>query len=344
MKTIPYSRQSIDDDDIAAVVAVLRSDYLTTGPKVPEFEAALCAVTGAKHAVAVSSGTAALHLAMLSLGIGPGDEVIVPAMTFVATANAVRYCGGTPVIVDVLHDTLLIDPECVRRAMTDRTKAIIGVDYAGQPADYEALKKLGVPVVADACHSLGAKGVGTLADLTCLSFHPVKSITTGEGGAVLTNDPYAADRCMELRNHGRIGAESMTLGYNYRMSDIHAALGLSQIRKLKSFVASRRQISDRYGEFCGRSAVTCKDSERHARHLYVVRIRDRDGVQSRLRDRGICAGVHYVPVNLQAAYRNRVALCPAAEMAGREVLSLPCFPAMSDSDVDRVISALRESI
>jgi len=207
---IPYGRQCIDEDDIAAVVDVLRSDWLTTGPKVAEFEEAIAQFVGAKHAVAVSSGTAALHAAMYAIGIGLGDEVILPPMTFVATANSVVFQGGTPVFADVDPDTLLIDPNEVEAKITPRTKAIVAVDYAGQPCDYDSLRaiarKHGLILMADACHALGAeykgKRVGTLADLTVFSFHPVKHITTGEGGMVTTDDPGLADRMRLFRNHG----------------------------------------------------------------------------------------------------------------------------------------------
>ena len=209
-KFIPYGRQTIDDEDIEAVVSVLKSDWLTTGPAVDRFEADVCAFTGAKDGVAVCNGTAALHAAMFALGIGPGDEVIVPPITFAATANCVLYQGGRPVFVDVEEDTLLIDPNKIEEAITPRTKAIIGVDYAGQPCDWDALRAIAdthnLALVADACHSLGAeyKGrkVGTLADISCFSFHPVKNMTTGEGGMCVTNNEEYAQRMRIFRNHG----------------------------------------------------------------------------------------------------------------------------------------------
>jgi dTDP-4-amino-4,6-dideoxygalactose transaminase len=253
---LPYGRHSITEDDIRAVCEALRSDWLTTGPAVERFERAVSEYTGSEHAVAVSSGTAALHLVLSALGVGPGDEVIVPPITFVATANAALYCGATPVFADVVSSTLLLDPAAVEARLTARTKAVVAVDYAGQPCDYDRLAGIasrhGVALVADACHSLGAsyrgRKVGTLADATVLSFHPVKHITTGEGGMVLTRDPAVADRARTLRNHGittdhrqrsRLGTWSYDmaeLGQNYRLSDIACALGTSQLRHLPEWL------------------------------------------------------------------------------------------------------------
>jgi perosamine synthetase len=295
MRTIPYGRQQIDEDDIQAVVDVLRSDWLTTGPKVAEFEQSVADYVGAKEAVAVSSGTAALHAAMYAINIKPGDEVIVPPMTFVATANAVVFQGGTPVFADVDPDTLLLDPEKVEEKITEKTRTIIGVDYAGQPCDYDALRDIAdrhdLILVADACHALGAeyKGrkVGTLADLTVFSFHPVKHITTGEGGMVTTDNPEFTERMRLFRNHGitrnpdkfvyrhptnfeqqitdndfqrttttgqrstvngQWYYEMQDLGYNYRITDFQCALGVSQLQKLPEFLQRRREIAAQYDE------------------------------------------------------------------------------------------------
>jgi perosamine synthetase len=265
---IPYGRQLIEEDDIAVVAEVLRSDWLTTGPKVEDFEGAFADFVGAKHAVAVSSGTAALHAAMFALGIGPGDEVIVPAMTFAATANCVVFQGGTPVFADVNPQTLLMDPSSVGSRITPRTKAIIAVDYSGQPCDYDALEALAennrVTLVADACHSLGGsykeRPVGSLATLSAFSFHPVKHITTGEGGMIATDDVKLAERMRIFRNHGitpdRRQRESQgswfyemqELGYNYRITDFQCALGMSQLKKLPGWIALRREIAHRYDE------------------------------------------------------------------------------------------------
>lgn len=365
---LPYGRQWIDEDDIAAVVDVLRSDWLTTGPRVGSFERALAAATGAAEAVAVSSGTAALHLAMLALRIGPGDEVIVPALTFAASANCVAYCGGTPVFADVDPDTLLLDPADAERRITPRTKAIVAVDYAGQPCDYGALRSLadahGLALVADACHSLGGadsgRPVGSLADLSCFSLHPVKHVTTGEGGAITTDDGLLARRLRSLRNHGittdhRERAESgawfyeMTeLGFNYRLTDFQCALGESQLRKLGGWIERRQELAGLYdarvAALPGVRPLAVRPGVSHAYHLYVVRTAGRDGVFQALREAGIGANVHYVPVHLHPFYRERFGtgpgLCPAAEAAYAEILSLPLFPQLSGADVDRVVEAL----
>jgi perosamine synthetase len=330
-KLLPYGRQTIDDDDIAAVVEVLRSDWLTTGPKVEECERALAAYTGTAHAVAVSNGTAALHTAMHALSVGPGDEVIVPAITFVATANAVVYCGGTPVFADVDPATLLLDPVDVARRITPRTKVIVAVDYAGQPCDYEALRAIaqqhGLKLVADACHALGAsdagRPVGSLADLSTFSFHPVKPITTGEGGAITTDDAELAARMRVFRSHGitsdfrqreKEGSwayEMVSLGYNYRLSDLQCALAVSQLRKLPSWVARRQEIAARYdAAFANQQKfqpLSKRDGIAHAYHLYVIRLRsdlERGAVFSALRSAGIGVNVHYAPVHLPHRRKN----------------------------------------
>jgi len=370
---LPYGRQQIDEDDIAAVVAALRSDWLTTGPRVGEFEQAFARAVGAAHAVALSSGTAGLHAAMHVLGIGPGDEVIVPAITFVATANAVRFCGGTPVFADVQPDTLLIDPDSAARRITARTKAIVAVDYAGQPCDYAALTRLarqhGLALVADACHSLGAsyqgQPVGALADLSVFSLHPVKHITTGEGGMVTTEDPKLASALRRFRNHGidsdhRQRTQSGTwrydmveLGYNYRITDFQCALGESQLRKLGPWVARRRELAQEYDrQFGAKTGVTplaCRADRDHAYHLYVVRLAaNRDDVFSGLRAAGIGANVHYLPVHLHTYYREKLGthegMCPVAEVAFAQILTLPLHSAMTPEDVERVVAALAQAV
>ncbi|AFM25497.1 UDP-4-amino-4,6-dideoxy-N-acetyl-beta-L-altrosamine transaminase [Desulfomonile tiedjei] len=371
---IPYGRQWIDEEDIQAVVDVLRSDWLTTGPVVKEFERAIAAKTGTRHAVVVSSGTAALHAIMYGLGIGLGDEVIVPAMTFAATANVVVYQGGIPVFADVKQEDLLLDASEVVAKINPRTKAIVAVDYAGQPADYDALRQVALNgslfLVADACHALGAKykgvSVGYLADATAFSFHPVKHVTTGEGGAVCTNDPVMYARMNAFRNHGittdhkqRMDAgswyyEMTDLGYNYRLTDFQCALGLSQLKKLDSWIARRRQIADMYtaalAGIVGVEPLGTSPDGVHSYHLYVVRIKaeklgfGRDYVFRQLREQGIGVNVHYIPVHLHPFYRKRFGtgpgLCPVAEKAYDEILSLPMFPRMTDQDVQEVIVAL----
>lgn len=375
---IPYGRQWIDEDDIAAVVEVLRSDWLTTGPNVEAFEAAFVDFLGVREAVAVSNGTAALHAAMFALGIGPGDEVVVPAMTFAATASCVLYQGGTPVFADVDPDTLLLDPESLEARITRRTKAIIAMDYAGQPCDYDEIGRVagkhGLALVADACHSLGAsyrgRRVGSLALLNAFSFHPVKHITTGEGGMVTTNDPELAARMRSFRNHGisadfrqreRAGSwyyEVTDLGYNYRVSDIQCALGRSQLRKLPGWITRRREIAGSYdaalSDAIGVEPLSVHGDREHGYHLYVVRIQaeepeaDRKSVFASLRSRGIGVNVHYVPVHLHPLQRKKLGtrpgLCPVAEEAYERILSLPIFPRMTDREVNTVTSCVRDAV
>jgi len=373
---IPYGRQWVDEDDVSAVADVLRSDWLTTGPKVAEFEESFAQVVGARHAVAVNSGTAALHATLHALGVRPGDEVIVPAMTFAATANCVIFQGATPVFADVDPDRLLLRPDEIEIRCTPRTRAVIAVDYAGHPANYEAICEIclkhGLSLVADACHALGAlyKGqpVGTLADLSAFSFHPVKHITTGEGGMVTTNDPNLARRMRIFRNHGitsdhrereRRGSwyyEMVELGWNYRITDIQCALGLSQLKKLPRFLERRREIAVRYDRFFqslnGIRPLVLASDVTHAYHLYVVRVdpkligKDRDRLYRELRAEGIGVNVHYLPVHLHPYYRGRLntgeGMCPVAEEAARHILSLPIHPGMNDAQVDAVCNAIRK--
>lgn len=369
--TIPYGRQWLDEDDVEAVSDILRSDWLTTGPAVESFERAIQEFTGCRHAIAVSSGTAALHAAVHALGIGPGDEVIVPAMTFVATANAVVFEGGTPVFADVDAGTLLIDPSDVERKITPRTRAVIAVDYAGQPCEYESLRLIagrhGLGLISDACHSLGGeyhgRRMGSVADLTAFSFHPVKHITTGEGGMITTNDENLARRMRRFRNHGistdfrqRAEAGSWSyemeeLGYNYRITDIQCALGTSQLRKLPRWLARRREIAARYDAAFASSSILAPLNVRpevsHARHLYVVRFApeiSRDAAFRAFREMGIGVNVHYMPVHLHPFYQRQFGtgpeLCPRAEQAYPRLLSLPLFPRMRDEEVEAVIDAV----
>ncbi len=375
---LPYGRQWIDDEDIAAVAEALRSDWLTTGPRVAEFEESFAAAAGVREAVAVSSGTAALHAAAFALGIGPGDEVLVPAMTFVASANCVVYQGATPVFVDVDPDTLLIDPGDGARKITSRTRAIVAVDYAGQPCAYGELRRLaeraGARILADACHALGGsdggRPVGSLADLTAFSLHPVKHITTGEGGMITTDDAELARRMRMFRNHGLSSDhrereargswyyEMVALGFNYRLTDFQCALGASQLRKLPAWVARRQAIARRYdaafADAAGIRPLAVRDGVSHAYHLYVVRCDEEGGAPGRaaifrdLRGQGLGVNVHYLPVHLHAFYRKRFGtgpgLCPAAERAYEQILSLPMFPQMTDRDVDDVVAAVRRSL
>lgn len=373
---IRYSRQWIEEDDVDAVLEVLRSQYLTTGPAVDNFESEFAQFVGTREAVAASSGTAALHVAMASLGVGPGDEVIVPCMTFVATANAAVYCGATPVFADVDPETLLVDPASVEHRITDRTRLIVGVDYAGQPCDYDRLRTLARTcnglVLADACHSLGGsdrdRKVGSLADATVFSFHPVKPITSGEGGMITTQDGSLARRMKRFRNHGidrdfkergEAGSwqyEMTSLGFNYRLSDIHCALGLSQLGKCECRRERRGAVAGRYREALndlqGVRCLSNRPNVTHAWHLFVVRIdfpalgKTRQRVFAELKKRGIGANVHYLPVHLHRYYRERYStgpgLCPVAETAYEEILSLPLHASLSDQEVERVIEGLAE--
>ena len=374
---IPYGKQSVDEDDIKAVIQALRSDWLTTGPKVAEFEEAFAQFVGAKYAVAVNSGTAALHCAMYVLGIGPGDEVIVPPMTFAATANCVVFQGGTPVFADVELDTLLIDPVQVESKITPRTKAIIAVDYAGQPCDYDALRKIAnrnkLTLVADACHALGADykecKVGSLSDLNIFSFHPVKHITTGEGGMITTDSVEFAHRMKMFRNHGiatdhhqreKQGSwfyEMVDLGYNYRLTDFQCALGISQLRRLPDWVTRRQEIAQHYNtafeKFFSVQPLGVRDNVSHAYHLYVIRFDPtqlqvtRTEIFVALRAKGIGVNIHYIPVHLHPFYRNQYAtgpgLCPIAELAYEQIISLPIFPDMTNQDIKKCITALIEA-
>lgn len=375
--TIPYGRHTIDAADIQAVVEVLQSDWLTTGPTIGRLEEALAQFVGAKHVLCVNSGTAALHCAMHAIGIGPGDEVIVPAMTFAATANAVLYQRATPIFADVEPDTLLIDPAEVVRKITPQTRALVAVDYAGAACDYDVLREIAdehrIALIADACHSLGGscagRRVGSLADLSCFSMHPVKPITSGEGGFVTTDNPYYAERIRSFRNHGidldfrqRESAGSWRysmneLGFNYRLNDLQAALALSQLSKLPDWTERRRQCAAWYDQ----RLADCPFAEplarrkltEHAFHLYVVRWRarrtgvDRDVALQWLRTNGIGVNVHYLPVYLHPYYQKRLrmhaGMCPVAERAAHEIMSLPIFPGLSDLQIDDVVGKLKDS-
>lgn len=373
---LPYGRQWVDDDDVAAVVDVLRSDYLTTGPAVDRFEAALTGATGATHAVAVNSGTSALHAMYFAAGIGPGDEIVTSPLTFAATANAALYLGASVRFVDVEPDTGNLDPALVEAAIGERTKAIVPIDFAGHPADYDRLRAIadrhGLRLLADAAHSLGAtyKGrpVGTLADASELSFHPVKPVTTAEGGAVVTDDAELAQRAARFRTHGitKNAAElehpdegpwwyeQHDLGFNYRLTDVHAALGTSQMHKLDRFVGRRRAIAAKYDalladvdalELPGR-----RDDVEPGWHLYVVRTRRpqlRKPLFEHLSAHGLGVQVHYLPVYWHpyyAALGYRRGLCPEAERFYASAITLPIFPAMSDDDVERVVDVVHAAV
>lgn len=374
---VPYGRQTIEQVDVDAVVAVLRSDWLTTGPTVSAFEQSFAEFVGADHAIAVSNGTAALHLCVLAADIGPGDEVIVPSMTFAASANCARFAGATVVFADVRPDTLTIDPAHAESLITPRTRAIVAVDYAGVPADLAPLLTLaerhGLVLIEDACHAPGARYggalVGSIAHLTAFSFHPVKHLTTAEGGMITSNDAGLAGRARRLRNHGidtdfrqreHAGTweyDMVELGYNYRLPDLNCALGLAQLTRLDEWVMRRRAIADRYAElFAGHAGVhlPVEPPESVASwHLYPVRVQGDDPAESRsrafteLRANGIGVNVHYRPVHLHTYYRDlgySPGLTPVAEQAYHGLLSLPMWPGLSDTDQDRVVDLLLAAI
>lgn len=373
---IPYGRQSIEEDDIAAVTEVLRSPYLTTGPKVKEFETAFTQHVHAKEAIAVSSGTAGLHAAMSAAGIGPGDEVLVPTLSFLATANAAVYVGAKPVFVDSVKDGFNMDVTDAERKITTKTKAIVPVHFAGQPVDMDAIhalaKKHSLIVIEDAAHALGAeyqgRMIGSLSDLTVFSFHPVKHITTAEGGMVTCADSSMANRLRSFRHHGidmdvverdakqKWYYDMADMGYNYRLSDVHCALGLSQLRKANRFLQSREAIAAQYDKelaslpYVIRPPQAPSDS-RHAWHLYVIRLDlgkygfSRDEVFSRLRAQGIGAHVHYRPIHLHSFYRKRgwkEGDCPHIETTFPAMLSLPIFQGMTEAMIKRVISSIKQ--
>ena len=373
---LPYGRQLVDEADIEAVVEVLRSDWLTTGPKVGEFEEAFAARVGAAHAVSFSSGTAALHAAAFAAGLKAGDEAITTPLTFAATANCVLYQGAAPVFADVSPDTLNLDPEQITKHLSSKTRAILPVDYAGHPADLAPIMEIAgrnrLVVIEDACHALGAeygkRRVGSIADMTVFSFHPVKHIATGEGGMVVTSDPQLAETLRRFRNHGISSDarqrqsegqwyyEMVLLGFNYRLPDFACALGLQQLKRLDANLARRRQIAARYAaalsEIPGVILPAVRPGMNPAWHLYPVRLEtdrlaaDRAQVFRALRAENIGVNVHYIPVHLHPYYRERFGYqggeYPVAENAYERLISLPMFPAMSDEDVADVIRAVEK--
>ncbi|MBZ5705057.1 MAG: UDP-4-amino-4,6-dideoxy-N-acetyl-beta-L-altrosamine transaminase [Acidobacteriia bacterium] len=375
---LPYGRQSIEERDIAAVVETLRSDWLTTGPKIAEFEEAIAAWVGAKYGVSFSSGTAALHAAAFAAGLQAGDEAITSPLTFAATANCVLYQSATPVFADVSPDTLNLDPQATAARITSRTRAILPVDYAGHPADLEAILNLaerhGLVVIEDACHALGAeyrrRRVGSVSHMTVFSFHPVKHLTTGEGGMVTTDNPEFAETLRRFRNHGissdtrqRQSAgqwhyEMVLLGFNYRLTDIACALGLEQLKRLEPNLARRRQIAARYTaafrELPGVLPPRVRGDVNPAWHLYPIRLdleklsAGRGEVFRALRAENIGVNVHYIPVHRHPYYSDRFGYkggeYPVAEGAYERLISLPMFHGMSDADVDDVLRAVTKVV
>ena len=370
-----YGHQYIDDKDIEAVTEVLKSDFLTCGPKIVELEKKLCDLTGAKYAVACSNGTTALHIACQAAGLTEGDELITTPITFAASANCALYCGAKPVFADINDNTYNIDPESVKEHMTDKTKAVVAVDYTGQAVELNPLielcKERGVILIEDAAHSIGTryegKSVGSIADMTTFSFHPVKTVTCGEGGAVLTNNEEYYKKLVLYRAHGITrdpslmkkeseGAwyyEQIALGTNYRLTEIQAALLISQLDKLSIFKERRRKIVERYNEaFAKIPEVTVQQEIPESdttRHLYILRIKpelltiNRREFFDSMEAENICCNVHYIPVYYHPYYEERgykKGLCPKAEKLYQEMMSLPLYYAMTDQDVEDVIHAV----
>ncbi len=376
---IYYGRQYIDEQDVTAVETVLRSDLVTCGPKVEELERKLCEVTGAKYAVMVSSGTAALHLAAMAAGIQKGDEAIVTPMTFAASANCILYCGGTPVFADIRPDTYNIDPESIRAHITEKTKAVVVVDFTGQAVELDEIRQIcdehKLVLIEDAAHAIGTKykgrKIGSIADLTTFSFHPVKTVTAGEGGAVTTNDEETYHRLLRLRTHGITRRreemlhptdalwynEQVELGYNYRMTDFQAALLISQLSKLDRFIRRRKEIVKRYDEAfsqCPELIVQKEiaDSDT-ARHLYIIQLNPERLTCTRrqffdaLYAENVCPQVHYLPVYRHSYYEKLgypAGLCPEAERLYENIMSIPLYYGLSDEDVESVIAAVKKVI
>lgn len=354
-KIINYGKQYIDDNDIQSVINVLRSDYLTTGPKIDEFEKELSRLTDYKFSIAVSSGTAALHAAINALGLLEGSEIIVPSISFVATSNIVLYENCKPVFCDVDPNTLLIDIDQIESLITSKTKAIIAVDYAGQQCDYKKIKAICIKhdlyFIVDACHSLGIINPlcqNQIPHMVCYSFHPVKHITTGEGGAICTNDSLYDSKIKAFRNHGRYGFEMYNLGYNYRMSDINAALGISQINKLYKFIDRRREIADKYNTKLNKS-IQLKKINSHVYHLYVIKITERKQFIEYMRVNGVICSIHYPPIYLQPYYINNgfgrfKKFCPNTEMIKNEIVSIPIYYSLSDKDQEYIIDLINKFV
>ncbi|PLY08293.1 MAG: UDP-4-amino-4,6-dideoxy-N-acetyl-beta-L-altrosamine transaminase [Desulfuromonas sp.] len=378
---IPYGRQQISEEDIAAVVEVLRSDWLTQGPAVERFEQAVAAYCGARFAVAVANGTAALHLAALAAGFGPGDEVITTPITFVASANCVAYAGGTPVFADIDSKSYCIDPEQIRKRLTSATRGLIPVHFTGQPCDMQQIAAIArerdLKVIEDAAHAIGASyqvdgetfkvGCCEHSDMTIFSFHPVKHMTTGEGGMITTNDPQLYQKLQLLRTHGITKDpqalkrndgpwyyEQQALGYNYRITDIQCALGLSQLQRLDGFVERRREIVEAYNRaFAGHASLVTPyeaPGSQSSWHLYMLGVRgvERKAVFNQLRAVGLGVNVHYIPVHLQPYYMEQYGTaqgdCPEAEAYYVGAITLPLYPSMTPEDIDYVTAAVFAAI
>ena len=378
-KPVHYGRQYIDQDDVNAVVTAMTSDWLTCGPQISALEEKICEVTGAKYAVAVSNGTAALHIAALAAGFQEGDEVIVSSITFAASSNCVLYCGATPVFADIKQDTYNIDPASAKKLITPNTKGIVAVDFTGQAVEYEKLRAIcdeyNLVFIEDAAHSIGTKykgqPVGSLADMTTFSFHPVKTVTSGEGGAVTTNDYELYCKLSRLRAHGiprkqeemknpsdaRWYYEQVELGYNYRITDFQAALLSSQLNKLPAFAARRKEIVRMYDQaFTDMPEIKVQreiPESDTVRHLYILRLNlellncDRRQFFDALYAENTCPQVHYIPVYWHSYYEKlgyEKGICPEAESFYNEVMSIPLYPALTDEDVQDVICAVKKVV
>lgn len=364
---IPYGRQSVNPRDVAAVIRALKSDFITQGPSVAEFESAIARSAGTRYAVAVANGTAALHVAYLAAGIKAGDEVITTPNTFAATANMLLAIGAKPVFCDIRLDTYNIDEKKIEKLITKRTKAIVPVHFAGQSCEMDAIRKIAkkhrLLVIADGAHAIGAtyrgKKIGAVADMTTFSFHPVKPITTAEGGAIVTNNKKWYEAMCILRHHGmskdRSGNNVMSaLGYNYRLSDIHAALGVSQLKRLATFAKKRRAIVKRYRTlFTNINDIILPASDdaisASAWHLFPVLVpaSKRNRIVAALRRKGVGIQIHYPPVYTHAYYRQlgyRPKRCPNAETFAASEISLPLFPDLTTRGQEHVVRALREAL
>jgi len=375
---LPYGKQSIDEKDIEAVIDVLKGDFLTTGPAIKQFEEKVAQYTGAEYAVAFSNGTAALHAACFAAGIGQEDEVITTPITFAASANCIRYMGGTVVFADIEENTYNIDPKDIKRKITSKTKALIPVDFTGQPAEldeiYQLAEEHNLVVIEDAAHAIGAEykthKIGSLSDMTMFSFHPVKHITSGEGGMITTNNQAYYEKLVQFRSHGitreteRLEQnhepwyyEMQFLGYNYRLTDIQAVLGSSQLDKLDTFIIRRKEIVEQYNNaFKNLESISIPYQNPHVDsswHLYVIRLdltqlnADRGTIFKELQKQNIGVNVHYIPVHMQPYYQSlgyEYGSLPKAEKLYEEIITLPLFPAMDDQDVADVIKAVSQTV
>ena len=376
---VSYGKQFIDDDDIQAVVEALKSDYLTGGPRIEELERKLCEITKAKYVVAVSNGTAALHLAALTAGFAEGDEVIVSPITFAASANCVLYCGAKPVFADINPETYNIAPASIRKLITPRTKGIVAVDFTGQAVELDAIRQIAkehnLILIEDAAHAIGTKykgqPVGSIADMTCFSFHPVKTVTGGEGGAIATNNEEFYRRLMRLRTHGITRSqeemvhptdamwynEQVELGFNYRITDFQAALLSSQLNKLAKFSARRQEIVERYNEaFCQMPELIVQKEIPESdttRHLYILRLNlerltcDRRQFFDALRAENVIPQVHYMPVYYHSYYEKlgyTKGICPNAEKLYDEIMSIPLYFSLTDKEVEDTICAVKKVV